>query len=186
MHLVKQQIAVLFLITVTLSATMAANANAQDTAEAAPCRATETGRALDFWIGDWRVTDGGDEFYGTNTIAWDAGGCAVHEYWEDRDGNRGTSLFYFAVNEDTWHQVWVTGNTGLPWGLKHKDMIAMRDDGAVQFQGESISQDGQPYLDRTTLTPNPDGTVRQLIEISSDNGATWRAGFDAIYTRAED
>lgn len=158
-------------------------AMAQEDEPMPPCRATEAGRALDFWIGEWTVTDGGDTVLGASRVEWDADGCAVHEYWQGAQGARGTSLFYFAVNEDTWHQVWVTGNTALPWGLKFKDMIARGEDGSVQFQSEQVNQDGVPYLDRTTLTPNEGGTVRQLIEISTDDGATWRTSFDAIYER---
>jgi len=161
-------------------------AMAQEQDSMSPCRMSEAGRALDFWIGHWNVTNGADEFYGINRIEWDAGGCAVHEYWENREGHRGTSLFYFAVNEDTWHQVWVTENTGLPWGLKHKDLFEHFENGAVRFQGELTDQEGNPFLDRTTLTPNDDGTVRQLIEVSMDDGETWRTSFDAIYERKED
>jgi hypothetical protein len=148
-----------------------------------PCRATEAGRALDFWIGAWTVTDGGDTTLGQSRIEWDANGCAVHEYWEGAQGGRGTSLFYFAVNDDTWHQVWVTGDTSQPWGLKFKDMIARGANGSVQLQSQQTARDGTPYLDRTTLTPNADGTVHQLIEVSSDEGVTWRTTFDALYSR---
>jgi hypothetical protein len=39
-------------------------------------------------------------------------------------------------------------------------------------------------LDRTSLVPLPGDEVRQLIEVSSDGGATWRPTFDARYRRA--
>jgi uncharacterized protein (TIGR02246 family) len=35
--------------------------------------------------------------------------------------------------------------------------------------------------DRTTLTREADGKVRQVIEGTRDGGKTWHAGFDAIY-----
>ncbi len=146
-----------------------------------PCRGTEVGRALDFWIGSWRVTSvSGEQSYGENDVTWDAGGCAIHEFWESADGTRGTSLFYFAINEQVWHQVWVSSDTSLPWGLKHKDMVSRAADGTLQFQGVSQGEDG-PYFDRTTLSPLDDGSVRQVIEISTDEGATWRQMFEAIY-----
>ena len=151
-----------------------------------PCRATETSRALDFWMGSWEVGDGDAVTYGSNSIEWDAGGCAIHEFWENTEGSRGTSLFYFDINADTWHQVWVSSDTSKPWGLKLKELIEVFDNGAVRFQGELISRHGEAYLDRTTLTPNDDGTVRQLIEISIDEGDTWRTAFEAIYSPAEE
>ncbi len=151
-----------------------------------PCRATEVGRALDFWIGEWTVTStSGEHVYGQNIIEWDAGGCAIHEYWDSARSGRATSLFYFAILEQTWHQVWVTSDTSLPWGLKNKELIDRQGDGTLIFQGQSLGEDG-PYLDRTTLSPNEDGTVSQRIDISTDEGETWRAMFDAIYTPLED
>ena len=35
-----------------------------------------------------------------------------------------------------------------------------------------------------TWTPNPDGTVRQHWEISSDAGKSWTTAFDGLYRRA--
>lgn len=67
--------------------------------------------------------------------------------------------------------------------MKEKTLVEEFPDGGVRFQGEIPLPDGRKVLDRTTLTPRPDGTVRQLIEQSSDAGKTWRVVFDAIYTR---
>ncbi len=48
----------------------------------------------------------------------------------------------------------------------------------------AISQpDFGDWLDRTTLKPVDNGAVRHIIEISSDNGNTWKTTFDAIYRR---
>ena len=54
-------------------------------------------------------------------------------------------------------------------------------DGAVRFQGTVVAADGTEYLDRTTLTPLDGGRVRQHIEVSADDGASWRTSFDAVY-----
>lgn len=54
----------------------------------------------------------------------------------------------------------------------------------VRFQGELPREDGSLVLDRTTLSPLPDGRVRQVIETSTDGGRTWEVGFDAYYSRA--
>ena len=64
--------------------------------------------------------------------------------------------------------------------------LAHLDDGSLRFQGElPRPSSGGSYLDRTTLTPNPDATVRQHIEVSAD-GTAWRSVFDATYVRATD
>ncbi len=137
---------------------------------------------LDFWLGSWLVTSGGQQV-GTNRIEAVLSGCAVTESWRAADGSEGRSLFYYLPSAKQWRQVWVTGAATVPGGVKEKRMIATLPDGSVRFQGEIGLPDGRSYLDRTTLTPLPDGRVRQLIEVSHD-GTAWKVGFDAIYTRA--
>jgi hypothetical protein len=55
--------------------------------------------------------------------------------------------------------------------------------GAVRFQGELVANTGKRLLDRTTLTLQPDATVRQVIEVSKDDGRSWSVKYDAIYRR---
>jgi hypothetical protein len=69
-------------------------------------------------------------------------------------------------------------------GLKEKHLIASLPGGGVRFQGELRHPDGRIVLDRTTLTPLAGGQVRQLIEVSSDGGSSWRPSFDARYRPA--
>lgn len=135
---------------------------------------------LDFWVGEWLVYSD-DEQVGTNRIEKILDGCAVAEYWADVDGNEGRSLFY--VDQDgRWQQVWITPWAANPGGMKEKSLVDQPlPEGAVRFQGSMRHPDAGEWLDRTTLTPLGDGTVRQLIEISRDRGETWRAAFDAIY-----
>jgi hypothetical protein len=42
--------------------------------------------------------------------------------------------------------------------------------------------DGPAAHQRMTFTPNPDGSVRQLIEMSED-GSNWNVGFDGVYRK---
>lgn len=153
--------------------------------DAPPCRAHENGSALDFWVGDWRVTSrDGETEYGSNRIVADLDGCAVFEHWTSARGGAGKSLFTFDARTGDWAQVWVTPNTGRPGWLKHKKLIERFDDGGVRFQGTYPGdKEGVEILDRTTLTPAENGAVRQHIEISTDGGATWRTTFDALYVR---
>jgi hypothetical protein len=44
-----------------------------------------------------------------------------------------------------------------------------------------MEESGKRVLDRTTLTLQADATVRQVIEISKDDGRTWNLKYDAIY-----
>jgi len=164
------------LFALTLFAYAAAGADA-------PCRTAAEGSALDFWLGDWTVTSAdGATAFGVNRIEMALGGCAIFENWTGADGGEGKSLFSFDARRGVWDQVWVTSNTARPGGVKRK-RLTQHVDGGVRFEGELTSENGAPYLDRTTLIPLGDGRVRQLIEISTDAGETWKATFDGYYAR---
>ena len=53
------------------------------------------------------------------------------------------------------------------------------------LEGELIGPQGGSQPFRGTWTPNGDGSVRQLFEISADSGATWSTWFDGRYVRTE-
>lgn len=67
-------------------------------------------------------------------------------------------------------------------GVKEMSLVEVLDDGALRFQGRIPDAAGELWYDRTTLTPLPDGNVRQVIEVSGD-GETWETTFDALYVR---
>lgn len=147
-----------------------------------PCAQDAAFQRLDFWVGTWTVRDAqSEEVVGTNRIEKVLRDCALLEHWTDVRGRRGLSLFYYDVAAQTWKQVWVTDRATAPGGLKEKRLVDTLPDGRVRFQGEVTLPDGRTYLDRTTLTPLPDGRVRQVIERSTDGGTTWQTGFDAYY-----
>ena len=169
-----------------------ASSGAASAQQAAPPPCTAAVRtALDFWVGDWTVAlntpqherAGDDRVERASFDKLTMTSAAVIERWTDADGSEGTSLFSFDPFACTWHQLWITSDPAQPGGLKHKDLVALLPGGGVRFQGTYPGRRVMTVLDRTTLTPRPDGTVRQVIEVSGDGGATWNAGFDAIYTR---
>jgi hypothetical protein len=149
---------------------------------AAPCEADSAFATLDFWLGDWDVYVG-EELAGTNRIEKILDGCAILEHWTGSGGGQGKSLFYYQKATGEWKQVWVTQKATQTGGLKEKLLVARFEDGGVRFRGEIPRGDGNAYLDRTTLTPLPDGRVRQVIEVSQDGGKTWKVTFDAHYVR---
>jgi hypothetical protein len=139
---------------------------------------------LDFWIGNWRVTTNGT-YAGSDAVTSELEGCAVIERWSDADGSHGIGLFVYDLFAGSWKQTWVTDRATGIGGLKYKSLVARYPNGGTRFEGVLPAPPGhRPVLDRTTLTPLHDGTVRQVIEISTDGGSTWTNEFDAIYTRA--
>ena len=135
---------------------------------------------LDFWLGDWEAVDAGTgQVDGHDLIEKILHGAAIIENWSDSDGHEGKSWFYYYRPEKRWKQVWVT-DVGF---IKEKALAEVRPDGSVRFAGEIPLPDGSRKLDQTTLTPLPDGRVHQVIQQSTDGGATWRTDYEAYYTR---
>lgn len=134
---------------------------------------------MDFWVGQWQVFVGQQEV-GRSRISKVLASCAIREEWVDARGDEGQSLFYVFPKDLKWRQV-VTVNALQPGSVKEKQEVDGVDRPAIRFQGTVSDTTGRSWLDRTTLTPLADSTVNQRIEISTDNGATWRVTFDAIY-----
>lgn len=161
-----------------LALLLPALAPAQD--ESAPlCDDLEVYHALDFWVGAWDVYVN-DRLVGSNLIEKTLNGCAILEHWRARDGGEGKSLFFVDYDRH-WAQIWVSQWATSPGGVKEKVMVDDPPPDSVRFQGVVRHPEAGAWLDRTTLTRLPGGEVRQLIEISEDNGATWNPTFDGIY-----
>ena len=132
-------------------------------------------RQFDFWVGSWTVTVNGQPA-GQNEIALEEDGCVLHERWTGAKGGTGQSFNFFTRETKRWRQVWID-NSGNPL-----DLSGGFADGKMVLAGSTPSAKG-PVPQRITFFKNPDGTVRQLWESSTDGGATWAASFDGLYRR---
>ena len=165
-------------LTVLLLVALSSLAAAQ-TGDAPRCSDSAIYEKLDFWVGEWDVFVA-DKVVGRNRIEKALDGCVIFEHWTASDGGEGKSLF-FVDYDRRWAQIWVTQWAMAPGGVKEKVMVDDPPEGSVRFQGVIRHEDVGAWLDRTTLTPLQDGTVRQLIESSEDGGESWFPTFDAIY-----
>jgi hypothetical protein len=163
---------------VTCLALLAGSGAAQSAEPAKRCDAKEF-RALDFWVGEWRVTwktPKGQPAAGRNSIQRVLDGCAIEEHWHGGDGSEGKSLTFFDPSAQRWHQTWID-TTAQPLFL----------DG--NFEGESLvltgksSAGGLQTFHKITWTPLAGG-VRQHWEQSHD-GKAWTSVFDGKYERAD-
>lgn len=133
-------------------------------------------RQFDFWVGEWSVTQAG-KTAGTNRIERILDGCALLESWTGASGYRGNSLNFYDAARQRWHQTWID-TSGLALALDGE--LAQ---GSMVLAGTRLDPATQRTVhDRITWTPNPDGTVRQLWETSTD-GKTWSTAFDGLYSR---
>ena len=139
---------------------------------------TPESRQFDFWLGHWTVTANG-QVAGDSRIESILDGCAVLETWTGATGNRGKSLNVYNRALGAWEQFWIdsAGDRLLLRG-------GMRGDAMVLDNVHEAGTDAR--RERITWVANPDGSVRQLWEMSVDGGATWSVEFDGLYTPVVD
>jgi tetratricopeptide (TPR) repeat protein len=141
-----------------------------------PCRHDDAYRALDFWIGDWIVRNAGGNEMGRSHIEPALDGCAIEETWTGAYGGNGKSLTSYDVTSKRWVQHYVTSSGSY-------------NDYAGRVEGKSVvmiapgGTAAKPAQIRMSFTPLGDGRVRQLMETSTDGGATWAPSFDGYYAK---
>jgi hypothetical protein len=132
---------------------------------------------FDFWIGEWEVFGPKGNRAGHNSISRAHGGCVVLERWAGNAGFTGSSFNIYTPATKKWHQIWVdSAGTLLQLDGEFRD-------GSMRMEGPGLTAKGAT-LNRITWTPRPDGTIRQLWEISTDSGKTWQASFDGTYRKS--
>jgi hypothetical protein len=148
-----------------------------------PCRTGAEQQQFNFWIGHWDVFawnpngPNGTAQLGTNDVEPILEHCVLLENWKGAGGGDGKSTNFWDVNRKQWRQVWIaTGGGSL-------DYAGSFHDGAMRFEGWTLSPQGQKVLQRLTFFPIAKDTVRQLFEASTDSGKTWQPGFDGKYIR---
>lgn len=139
------------------------------------CQAAEY-RQLDFWVGDWDVTSHGHPA-GKNLVTTEEAGCLVHEHWTGDEGDTGQSFNFYDRGDRKWHQVWVSSSGNV------LDLAGIYAEGTLTYRGRSRRADGTVLEHRLSFHANPDGTVRQLWQTSSDGGATWSENFEGLYRK---
>lgn len=131
---------------------------------------------FDFWIGDWAVTTPDGKPAGSNKIEPIAQGAGLLENWAGAGGGDGKSLNVYNRANKQWQQFWLGAGGGvleLAGGIVGGNMV---------LTGEHKVR-GQSTMEKITWTPNPDGSVRQHWEQSTDGGKNWTDAFDGIYRR---
>jgi hypothetical protein len=133
---------------------------------------------FDFWAGEWEVLAPDGSLVGHNSIKPLFGGRALSETWSGAGGVEGVSLSAWDAARGRWHQTWTdsTGSTLLLDGGLVGD--------AMVLAGDAPHDEDPSRLQRHRITWTPlAGEVRQLWEVSDDDGATWSVAFDGRYRR---
>jgi hypothetical protein len=145
----------------------------------ANCSAPEY-HQLDFWLGDWDTLDP-DSKGSTTSIARAhvdpiAGGCGVHELYEQTDGLIGDSILSYDPVRKQWQQTWITNRGAI--------MVIYGNfkGGALILEGEVHLQDGRVTHQRITWRAEGKG-VRESAVISKDGRKTWAPAFDVLFVK---
>jgi tetratricopeptide (TPR) repeat protein len=151
---------------------------------ARPCEHDPVYRQFDYWLGTWDVRPSGappNTPPATNVITRIHGGCVILESWT-APGQTGQSFNIYDRVAGKWHQTWVDSTGGLHeyWG--------QLQDGNMVYEGDiPVPPNMGTGRMRTRLTffRQPDGSVRQYSERTSDGGKTWQVNYDLIYTKRQ-
>lgn len=169
-------------IALLLGAAAGASAQQQPAPPPVPCQAPEY-RQLDFWIGHWQAfqhASGAPD--GESHISSAYGGCVIREEWRDVSGMTGGSFSRYDRRTGKWRQTWVDSTGG------QHDYVGTWTGGRLEFI-RPLPAPGDPaktILHRMSISPQPDGTVRQYYDDSRDDGKSWVEVYDLIYRRVKD
>lgn len=144
---------------------------------AKPCSGPEY-RQLDFWVGEWKVSEASDDSpVGSSKIEIVMDSCGIKESFDAPQKGAadyiGASYSSYDRKDGKWHQMYIdnTGSVGLyTGGLDGADMVMTcpAKGGATQ---------------KMIYRRQADGSVRQIGTLSADGGKTWQAGYDYVYRR---
>ncbi|PHR91793.1 MAG: hypothetical protein COA69_11495 [Robiginitomaculum sp.] len=143
-----------------------------------PCNTPEY-RQFSFWLGEWDVKSAGaTTSSATNSLTSVHGGCVMMEQYVAGTYS-GMSINFYDATTKKWHQTWsdnAGGSLYLEGHLKANGSMVLSDE---NFETSKITG----TINKITWTLNPDKSVQQLWESSTDNGKTWATAFDGIYTK---
>ncbi|MEM9529915.1 MAG: tetratricopeptide repeat protein [Pseudomonadota bacterium] len=145
-----------------------------------PCEQNPKHHDFDFWIGRWRVTQGG-QLAGHNDISAMLGHCVIYEQWTSITGGEGKSFNYYDPGYDRWRQIWISDSGTII------EFVGEARDGGIFYTAETVNPaDASVTHHRFQFTQNDDGSVRQYWETSNDDKATWTPIWDGRYEREDE
>lgn len=142
------------------------------------CKAAEH-RQLDYWVGEWRVFRQADGVeVASSSIRSVADGCAISEDYRSPNAPGGAyaGLSYSAFDrrDGKWRQFYVDVGGAATW------FTGGLEGGNIVLYAAGARPGSQQ---RMTYRRNPDGTVNQIGEFTTDEGGTWTVGYDYHYRR---
>lgn len=144
--------------------------------EQKPCSGPEH-RQFDFWVGDWDTfeTNDANAVVARTRVDVILGTCVLREVYEGADGLSGESFSIYDPERKLWSHTWVT-NRGQLVVLEGR-----REGDRMVLSGSELTAGGRKHL-RAVWQP-AEGGVREIAEISTDQGRSWAPLFDIVFRR---
>ncbi len=161
-----------------LACLMSITANAQ-----VPCNAPQY-RQFDFWLGEWEAFGKSGQKAGDSRISLILDSCIVLEEWTSSSVNRGLryagkSFNTWNASTSQWQQTWVDNTGGSTEYLDGRYA-----EGKMIFLSRPFPLTGDTVaIRRLTFFNIGHDKIRQLGEISRDNGGQWAIEYDLEYRR---
>jgi hypothetical protein len=153
-------------------------------AQKSPCGSNPVYRQFDFWLGEWEAFGIRGQKAGDSKISIILDSCVILEEWTSavKQGGftyAGKSFNTYNAATGQWQQTWADNAGGTNEYLLGK------------FENNKIIYTSKPFplkkdtmaIRKMTFFNLGADKVRQLGEISKDNGATWSTEYDLEYRR---
>lgn len=136
--------------------------------------------SIDFLAGEWRILDTEGKEIGHSTIAVQVPGAMLFEV--RKIGDRGPQSLWLMNSEK--HGGWTQLFIG-PKGAVREFPPQSRPGAWPLVTGAPVTlQSGENVVFRMAISRKSDDQTRRVLEMSADNGATWKTVFDYTYVRA--
>ncbi len=149
-----------------------------------PCSTDSMYRQFDFWLGNWEAFSLKGQKSGDSKITSILDKCIILEEWTSASSQNGLTYSGKSFNtyntaSKQWQQTWVDNvggtNEYLQGEYKDNKMVFISNPFAVSKETMAIR--------RLSFFNLGSQKVRQLGEISKDNGVTWAVEYDLEYRR---
>jgi hypothetical protein len=151
-------------------------------AQQSPCTTNPLYRQFDFWVGEWEVFNTKGSKAGDSKISIILDSCILLEEWSSVRSPtgveyKGKSFNTYNTSSGHWQQTWVDNAGGTIEFLQGK-----YEDKKMQFLSRDFNFTKDTVaLRKLTFFNISKENVRQLGEISKDNGLTWAVEYDLDY-----
>lgn len=144
-----------------------------------PGGAAAENRLADFLVGDWRVEAENGRQIATSDVSLDLSGCLFEERIASPKGYASITFFHYDAVTDRWTRG-TMDNLGQ-WQLMEGPVD--HAGGPIVLEGTRPGPGGASMRLRLTIESLGADAMRQTLETSIDDGATWSPGTTLRYAR---